>query len=94
MVIHRPPKPAILVRVQGAQFEEDKKMIFYLCDGKKEDCTKQSCYKKGGPCRHTADERHRRRDVEAQMVEVGKDKWELDRKGIRQLFEGMCKKRC
>lgn len=32
--------------------------IFYLCDGNVETCTRKSCYKTGGPCRHTSDSDH------------------------------------
>lgn len=27
--------------------------ILYLCDGEDETCSKNLCYKNGGPCRHT-----------------------------------------
>ncbi len=27
---------------------------FYLCDGDVKECNKNSCYKKGGPCRYTS----------------------------------------
>jgi len=30
------------------------KKVFYLCDGEVPECTKTSCYKNGGPCRHTS----------------------------------------
>lgn len=29
--------------------------VFYLCNGKKKDCKKRTCYQKGGICRHTTD---------------------------------------
>lgn len=32
--------------------------IYYLCDGEKEDCAKDHCYKKGGWCDCTKDVRH------------------------------------
>lgn len=31
---------------------------FVLCDGKVESCTKKSCYKNGGECRHTTETKH------------------------------------
>lgn len=37
-----------------------KQVIFYLCDGEKEDCKKRSCYKNGGECEHTKDIKHAR----------------------------------
>ena len=39
---------------------EEKKTIWYLCDGEKEDCKKTYCYKntKKDPCRHTKDISH------------------------------------
>lgn len=34
-------------------------MIYYLCDGKRENCKgSESCYKNGGECRHTLDVCH------------------------------------
>lgn len=42
--------------------EENKKKIFYLCDGEVETCKKNRCYKKAekteGLCRHTTDIKH------------------------------------
>lgn len=37
-----------------------EKIIWYLCDGEKEDCKKRRCYKntKENPCRHTKDINH------------------------------------
>lgn len=32
--------------------------VFYLCDGKKEDCKRTNCYKNGGECKHTEDVEH------------------------------------
>lgn len=32
--------------------------MYCLCDGKKECCEKQRCYKNGGDCSHTTDIRH------------------------------------
>lgn len=32
--------------------------VFYLCNGEKKDCKKQSCYKRGGECKHTKDVRY------------------------------------
>lgn len=32
--------------------------VFYLCDGKKEDCKKNTCYKNGGGCKHTSNVKH------------------------------------
>lgn len=32
--------------------------VFYLCDGKKEDCKRTNCYKDGGECEHTEDIEH------------------------------------
>lgn len=29
--------------------------VFYLCNGKKADCKKRTCYINGGNCRHTSD---------------------------------------
>lgn len=29
--------------------------VLYLCDGRKEDCKKEECYKNNGMCRHTDD---------------------------------------
>lgn len=31
----------------------------YLCNGKKKDCHKQSCYRTGGDCRNTFDKKYR-----------------------------------
>ena len=37
----------------------EERMIFYLCDGKKEDCPRTHCYKtEAGGCRHTSDINH------------------------------------
>lgn len=35
-----------------------EKKIFYLCDGKVEKCSKRTCYKNGGDCKHTSDIEH------------------------------------
>ena len=32
--------------------------VMYLCDGEVPECEKTSCYKNGGPCRHTTDVDH------------------------------------
>lgn len=32
--------------------------VFYLCDGKKEDCKRRNCYQNGGECKHTEDIEH------------------------------------
>ena len=32
--------------------------IFYRCDGEVESCTKESCFKNGGGCRHTLNPEH------------------------------------
>lgn len=32
--------------------------VFYLCDGEKEDCKKNTCYKNGGGCKHTSNVKH------------------------------------
>lgn len=36
--------------------KEDK--IFYLCDGRDENCERTHCYRMGGGCRHTDNVRH------------------------------------
>lgn len=32
--------------------------VFYLCDGERENCKKNMCYKNGGDCKHTKDVKH------------------------------------
>ena len=32
--------------------------VFYLCDGERENCKRNMCYKNGGDCKHTKDIRH------------------------------------
>ena len=29
--------------------------VFYLCDGERENCKRNMCYKNGGDCKHTKD---------------------------------------
>lgn len=35
--------------------QDDQEKVFFLCDGNREGCTKESCFKFGGECRHTSD---------------------------------------
>ena len=32
--------------------------VFYICDGKKEDCKRTNCYQNCGECKHTEDIEH------------------------------------
>ena len=32
--------------------------VFYLCDGEKENCKKNTCYKNGRGCKYTSDVKH------------------------------------
>ena len=32
--------------------------VFYLCDGERENCKRNMCYKNGGDCKHTKDIGH------------------------------------
>lgn len=51
--------------------------VFYLCDGKIEDCKKRTCYKKGGDCKHTTNIKHAinfGRKTKSKMESL----WELD----------------
>ena len=40
------------------QRAEKMEKVFYLCDGEKENCKKNTCYKNEGVCRHTTDISH------------------------------------
>lgn len=39
----------------NVQPEKCLKTVLYLCSGLVPYCGKQSCFKRGGPCRHTTD---------------------------------------
>ena len=40
--------------------KSDTRKVFYLCDGERKECSKNTCFKTGceNPCRHTTDIRH------------------------------------
>lgn len=35
--------------------QSEERKIFFLCNGNKNGCTKEVCFKHGGMCRHTSD---------------------------------------
>lgn len=48
----------VTVNRMDLKLEEERPRVFYLCNGEKEDCGKNTCYKNGGDCRHTRDVRY------------------------------------
>lgn len=68
-------------------------MILYLCDGKVENCKKDECYRNGGKCRHTTQRKNRKKADGTQMIIVGKDNWEMDSEGIKELINDLIKER-
>lgn len=68
-------------------------MILYLCDGKVENCKKDECYRNGGKCRHTTQRKNRKKADGTQMIIVGKDNWEMDSEGIKELINDLIKGR-
>lgn len=68
-------------------------MNLYLCDGKVENCKKDECYRNGGKCRRTTQRKNRKKADGTQMIIVGKDNWEMDSEGIKELINDLIKGR-
>ena len=68
-------------------------MNLYLCDGKVENSKKDECYRNGGKCRHTTQRKNRKKADGTQMIIVGKDNWEMDSEGIKELISDLIKER-
>lgn len=56
-----------------------KTKIMYLCNGKREECKKNTCYTKGGGCQHTSDIRYAR-NFEQHIPYENAKYWEKERR--------------